>query len=666
MANKIVEEKIENIGQEATKNLNGDKILENELKFEIRSIINEDKIKTTNEEVDDLARIISKNLRLENSSEVKIAAKKIRIEVKNWCEKNVEQVTNFKKEEFKEKLVDETKKINPEIKPEELDKIKELGDLVAKTHVEESVIDGQKNDALEANKDLFSPGKLENSWTDLKGMVNFLQKSPEEVKDIKEKYDSLKQDLKNVKIPANLKEIRSFENIASSLKNVNTDQLFSKTKSYLGWADKVDKLTGGWLNKTVTNAGQKLAGKIGNQAVSEFAKNSLNVIAKQGFQEGFSTVLRGVFSGGVQASAATGTVAGGAAMVGGEVAAGGATLASGVAAAGGELAAATAGGVATGGAAVAGTGVATGTAASGAAIGGLGVGGAAAGGAAAGGAAAAVGGAATGGAAVAGGAGAVVAAPVVIIIVVVLLIIFLFVYVLMQGSLTSSLRPPKGAREVATGSGTVWNGTDCVNFQSNYPTTVNTKVTPEGLKLYIFETGGGKIMQLYDLACVDGGYLATVDDKYSNYSGNKLDSRVLGAFYKMYDAGQQAGLDPSELKLTSGYRSNQEEAETRDWWRGIIESGIRNGNYSGSSPAWNCEVYRDSSFDQMSLDQKIEKCLNQYTVLPGNSNHLTGRVADISVNTDAAYNWLKTNGATYGFVYNYPLERWHWEYNPTP
>ena len=40
------------------------------------------------------------------------------------------------------------------------------------------------------------------------------------------------------------------------------------------------------LNKTISMSGQGLTNKIGNQAVGEFAKNSLNVIAEQGLSKG--------------------------------------------------------------------------------------------------------------------------------------------------------------------------------------------------------------------------------------------------------------------------------------------------------------------------------------------------------------------------------------------
>ncbi|HPT66119.1 MAG TPA: NlpC/P60 family protein [Candidatus Woesebacteria bacterium] len=305
----------------------------------IENIFQEKEIKTSREEVGELVRVIGQESRGKSESEIQIEAKKISLEIERWKEKNPDLSKEYKKEEFKKNFHEEAKKINPSLSEEQSKKIEEYGELVSDNSFDKNVLDGYQNEALEANKD-FGPGKLENSWSDLKQVVNFIQKSPEEIKNIKDKYNSLKEGLKDVKVPSNSKEVRSFEKIVSSLNNPGTDQLFSKTKNFLGRLDKIDKLTGGWLNKTVTDAGMKMVSKIGNQTIQEFATNSLNVLVKEGFQQGFSTVLNGVLSGGVKAAATTGTT-------------GGVATATGVAATSATGAAAGATGAAAGGAAAA-------------------------------------------------------------------------------------------------------------------------------------------------------------------------------------------------------------------------------------------------------------------------------------------------------------------------
>ncbi|MFA6184566.1 MAG: NlpC/P60 family protein [Candidatus Shapirobacteria bacterium] len=303
-----VEQKIVELGEKITKNLNGDGNLKNELESKIKSIFGEEEIKTSGEEIKDLIEVVSKNLIVEDKKETEIEVKKIKIEMNKWKKENVDGINEFKKEVFEKKLLEETKKMNPDLKAEESNNVRAYGKLVSEIYFSESIIDEQKDEALQ-NNNQFGPGKLENAWTDLRGVTNFLTKKPEEVKEIKNRYESIRGVLKNVNLPKDIKEVRSFENVISGFNDQGVSNLFSRTQGYLGWYRRVDKLTGGWLNKTMFGTKQKLISKIGNQAISEFAKNSLGVIAEQGFQKGISTVLSGILSGGVKAAATTGTAA---------------------------------------------------------------------------------------------------------------------------------------------------------------------------------------------------------------------------------------------------------------------------------------------------------------------------------------------------------------------
>ncbi len=628
------------------------------IEAEIKSIINEEKVKTVNEEINGLAAMMANDLGIENDAGVKLEAKKIILKIEEWKKNNSKKAIDYKKEEFKKKFETELKTKNPEITIDQLTKGREYADLVADTYFEKSEIDEVKNEALNDNQKIFSPGKIENGWTDLQGMVSFLKKTPDQIKDFKQKYTSLKESLKEVQLPTNLRQVRSFENIASIFNNPNTDQLFSRTKKYLGWADNINNLTGGWLNKTVTDAGLKFAGKIGNQAIREFATNSLNVLAKEGFQKGFTTVMNGILSGGVK------------------------TAASGIATAGttGAAVAGTAAVGATG--AVAATGVGLPVAAVMALVQAAGFlkkkiekvveklgisskkfleenfG-------------------KVGGRIVKGISSlislisvpilssAVTTGPLIIAI-----IGGIFVYQIITYNSISNLRPPK--EHISENDLEIELPIENpVPIKGNYPgNLISTRAGKDGLVLYIFEPIGSdsrKITQLYDLAEVDSSYLVPVE-KYYIYSGERLDSRVLEAFYKMYEAGQADGLDNKELKLVSGYRSNEEQTAIRNEWKEVIAENIYKDVYFGKKGTanWNCEFLRDSYYDAMTVEEKIEKCTTQYAALPGKSNHLTGRAVDLVVSDETTFSWLKNNGASYGFGYNYPPERWHWEYNPAP
>lgn len=292
-----VEDFISKTSQEITKSFSADKKFNENIGKTLNSIINESEIKSSDEEINDINKVINDQ----------VEAKKIRLEINNFVENNPKSVDNYKKEEFKRNFEQEIKQRNPNLTGDQLNKSKELANLIAENYLNHSEFDNQKEIALNDNSGILGPGATQNAWTDLQGISNFLQKKPKEIKEIKEKYNLLKNgNLKDVVLPKNLRQVGSFENIMSGLNDSGTNNLFSSTKKYLGWADKIDKWTGGWLNKTVNKAGEKIISKIGNQAISEFASNALGVIGKEGFQKGFTTVLNGVIRGGVEKIAVKG------------------------------------------------------------------------------------------------------------------------------------------------------------------------------------------------------------------------------------------------------------------------------------------------------------------------------------------------------------------------
>jgi len=303
---------------------------------EIEAFVKDPRIETKKSGVNRLEQILSSNKNLGSNSSVQVTAKKFYLAVDKIIEQHSGEVKELREDNFKENFNKELIEKNSKIDELQLKNAQEYRDLVAKNSFDKSIIDGQQNIALENNEPLFGPGKIENAWMDLKTTVNFLQKSPEEIKNIKEKYNSLKGKLDGVNLPTGSKEARSFERMMGGLNKPNVDDLFSKARKYLGWADRVDKMTGGWLNKTVTDAGVKVFEKIGNQAIQEFTTNALGQMAQHGFQQGFSNVLNGILSGGVQATATT-TASG----VGTGIAVGGTAAATATGAAAGGTAAAT-------------------------------------------------------------------------------------------------------------------------------------------------------------------------------------------------------------------------------------------------------------------------------------------------------------------------------------
>ncbi len=636
---KLVEEKIEEIANRSKEVLEGNEKVKEKIVEEIKAIIREDEIKTKSEEIADLAKRVAQELKQENNSEIRIEAKKIVLEIENLKENYSQEIEVFKKSEFEEKFIEESLKLNPEIKPIEIEALKEYGKMVADNVVARSVIDGEKDSALINNSQDFSPGKLENAWVDLKTVNNFLVKDKQEIEIIKSKNIEIKRVIEKINLPTQLKEVRSFENIMAQFKDNRFNQLFNKAQNFLKLGNNISKISGNWTNKALLKGGEKLVSKIGNQAIKEFASNALGVVAKEGFKKGVETVLKGVLGKGVQAVA-------------------------------GKL-----------------LGTAAATALSSTGIGALVVAGIAAGkkvlkffenianklginskkffeenfGKV--------------GGAILSTATALISIPLLAIgtitaaaVLPVILLVFggLFIYQqFIIAPMVSSLVPPKEALVDEI------DGSTYDYVIGNFPITIR-KERVDNIDFYFFEEENrresGRINQKYDLAREDHSSLSILESKYTIDPQATLDRRVLPAFYAMFNASRSE-IGGNELKLYSGYRSTEEEGFIRKGWEVEIKKNVIAGNYVGKSYyTWNCnDIFRDHLYDSFltTLEARINFCVNRYSTEATKSPHLTGRALDLVVNTSIGDSWLKANAANYGF-YNYSAESWHYEYNPDP
>ena len=654
----------------------------------------------------------------------KSSIKTIQLEVNSWVSANEKQVNEYKGKVLEDKIKTEITKSNPELTKEEKVDVENYAKFVKNFYCSTRTVDLNKYTGATINHAEnvgLSPGQVSNGWDNLQvftGLVNSTQKPLELI----DQYKALTGKIGN-KIPIGIKECDSLDAVIKiTEKSDKFRHLVEKTQNILNWKEN---LVGSIVVKTgLDKFAVSLAGKVLGE---EFVKNSLVILSQKSLEQGSLIILQSFVGGGINAladSSATKTMetteaaateaaaAVEAATASFELATAAATAAVGTAAeastaavaatAAATLATATETATTTAAAATAAsTALASTTAAAGttaaaagtAALSTTGIGAIIAG------ALLAIGAikgffkkmgislsealkrdlGKIGGSIVSvgifiaglpflllGAIGAVAAVPIVII-----MFVFggLFGYSTYMNGPISSMVPPKDVGDAPmengnSGSDYVWDG-GCVN--RDYPTTVGTRVESDGQILTIFEqtnrNASGKIGQLYDLACVDPNNLVIVE-KYTKHSDNKLDRRIVDSFYRMYEAGQAYGLAENELRLTSGYRSNQEQGEVRADWQARIAAVFNQGEYSSSG--WDCEFLRDTYYDNLSIEEKIEKCTSQYAAKPGTSNHLTGRAVDLKVTNNTTLNWLKKNGVKYGFGYNYYKEDWHWEYNPAP
>lgn len=313
-----VEEQIREVSKKSAEDLKGGEKLEKVIRDDLEATIKGKTIKTDNEEVADLADKIANAMGREKDTEIMVEVKKIQVSRKEYENKNIEKVRDYQKVNFEKDFVEETVKLNPNLDENQIGLVKKKANIIADVYFGDNGIEDQKDSALEFNKDT-PRGARDTAWVDMQGITSLLKKSPKELEKIKGEYQDLTEKLKGINLP-NIDKFKSFEGIMNSLQDPITSKLFGRAQKYVQLFDKFDSLTGGWLKRTTVELGGKFASRIGNQAVSAFVQNSMSVLAEKGFEQGFSTILKGIFSGGVKATgtAAVKAGAGAAAKAGGK------------------------------------------------------------------------------------------------------------------------------------------------------------------------------------------------------------------------------------------------------------------------------------------------------------------------------------------------------------
>lgn len=138
--------------------------------------------------------------------------------------------------------------------------------------------------------------------------------------------------------------------------------------------------------------------------------------------------------------------------------------------------------------------------------------------------------------------------------------------------------------------------------------------------------------------------LVTIDSKYSNRSGQKLNKEAYQAFQKLVDAGEEDGVS---IRNLSAYRSYS----------------YQNNLYQGY------------------LKDHGQEWTDKWSARPGHSEHQTGLALDVAVKGQQSFDgfenteefaWLQENAYRFGFILRYPenktaitgygYEPWHYRY----
>lgn len=160
--------------------------------------------------------------------------------------------------------------------------------------------------------------------------------------------------------------------------------------------------------------------------------------------------------------------------------------------------------------------------------------------------------------------------------------------------------------------------------------------------------GGGRIQdkrtppayELVNVAGVGGKALQAQRDAWN-------------AYLAMREAAHRAGVPRGVLGVHSALRST---ARQRELFEQKVAEVMRNNPRLSRAAA--------------------EEVADDWVARPGGSAHESGRAFDLDLDGGeisgdrieamkraAAWRWLSTNAVRFGF-YPYPLEPWHWEYNP--
>lgn len=148
-----------------------------------------------------------------------------------------------------------------------------------------------------------------------------MRENPNKNEKIVQKNNEIDSKLANIKIPyEKFPQVRDYDDLINNFRQPEIKKIFSSVnggiQAGVKMVNDVSRMTGGWMERGMVKVINNFASKIGNQAVADFVKNSVGVIAKEGLKSGTQAVLKGLATGGVKAVATTGATAAAGAVTG--------------------------------------------------------------------------------------------------------------------------------------------------------------------------------------------------------------------------------------------------------------------------------------------------------------------------------------------------------------
>lgn len=313
---------------QVNKDLGNDEKVKKILEDELNQIIEERDIKSNKQRKIELAKKIAEVKGEGNDTQIEMASKAMIEGVEKIEINNIEEVRKTRNENFRKEFEEEMVNLNPEIKgnEEQLGLVREQAKIIADVYYGEKGMENSRDDILNSGE--ISQG----AYSDVEAIINLFQKSGKEIKEIKANYEIIKGKMAGLKMPDKFREFTSLDGVMGAMDSKLLDKFNFGQNRLFGWADRINKLTGGWLNRTFVNFTDKFVQKIGNEAVKVFAENALKTIAKEGFTRGVNLVIQSALSGLAKKGMAAGIKVGlqaGAKVAGGIFAKAGAAAAAG-------------------------------------------------------------------------------------------------------------------------------------------------------------------------------------------------------------------------------------------------------------------------------------------------------------------------------------------------
>ncbi len=318
---KLVDKKIDGLA----KNLAGsDNVLAEKLKAEIKNIVLQNDLMSSSDEASSLLRVLSGQSSVPETETI-IKAKESVLEINKW---DIDSVRAYRGENLTNSIVEETKKDNPEMTDDQVKTVKSLAENVNKLYNSDGGIEDQK-DAVLAENQTESIGKVKNAWNDTQGINGLLKQTPKNFDEIVKNDEQITSKLQNdgIKIPyQKFDKLASYDRVMNSIKNPEMRKFVESARSRFKTLDRitngkfgqitnrfVSRINGerlrsvanNFFNKSIVKITNGFASKIGNQAVKSFVQNSMGTILKNGISGGIKTIAKGAMKKGVQLAGKT-------------------------------------------------------------------------------------------------------------------------------------------------------------------------------------------------------------------------------------------------------------------------------------------------------------------------------------------------------------------------